>query len=403
MVLSPTLRSEMLLCLFSLLIAPIGASELAATNSSGLIGKVNFELIDNRIFLNVRLNGQGPFHLILDTGASLAVNPEVARKAGLKVEREGETGGVGEKTVREQYSHARSLEFGPVALTNVDCSILSTSDASYVFGKIPVDGYFGLEVFEKYVVQHDYIKHELTFYKPTEFSYQGPGVSVPFERMGNIPVINASFDGIEAKFGVDTGARSALILYGPFVATNKIAERYQARFQGVSGWGVGGPVRSFMVRSKTLKVGNVELRELIARLSLNKSGGTATTSKAGLIGPDVLKQFIFICDYSRHRLIFEKNEDFGRHDTYDRAGVWLSQKQNVFEVFDVIPGGPAAKAGLTAGDEVVAIDGVSTSRLTLTEVRDEWKMLNPGTEIKLQVQSTHGEKRLVKLVLQDLV
>ncbi len=384
-------------------ISSVAASPFVSTTNSGLVGKVNFELIDNRIFINVRINGQGPFHLILDTGASLAVSPEVAQKAGLKGESEGETGGVGEKTVPVQSSHARSLEFGPVHLANLDCSIISTADSSYVFGRVPVDGYFGLEVFEKYVVRHDYLKHELSFYKPEEFSYTGPGVSVLFERMGNIPVISASFDGVEGKFGVDTGARSALILYGPFVATNKIAERYQAKFQGVSGWGIGGPIRSFIVRSDTLKFGNIELRGLIARLSLNKAGVTSTTSKSGLIGPDVLKQFVFICDYSRHRLIFEKNADFGRRDSYDRAGVWLSQSQEDFEVFDVIPGGAAAEAGLKVGERVLKIDGKSTSQLVLPQVRERWKTQNPGTTIKLQVQRPDGEKRSVTLVLKELV
>jgi hypothetical protein len=42
---------------------------------------------------------------------------------------------------------------------------------------------------------------------------------------------------------MSTRARSALILYGLFVASHKIDEKYHATFQGVSGWGIGGPVR----------------------------------------------------------------------------------------------------------------------------------------------------------------
>jgi hypothetical protein len=367
------------------------------------LGKISFELIDNRIFVNVMINGQGPFHMILDTGASLAVSPEVARTVGLQVESTSEDGGVGEKTVHVQSTHVRELSFGPVRLGSLECGIISTADAPYVFGKVPVDGFLGLEVFEKYVVRHDYIKKELTFYRPEAFSYSGSGQSIPFERDRNIPVISAAFDGIDGRFGVDTGARSALILYGPFVATNKIAEKYQPKFQGVSGWGIGGPVRSYMVRSKSLKIGEFELHGLIARLSLNKSGATATASKAGLIGPDVLKQFTFISDYARHRLIFEKNSSFGLPDSYDRAGVWLAQKDDVFEVFDVIAGGPADETGLKVGDQVLAVDGVSAASLSLTEVRDRWKSAEPGTTVKLQVQAPAGTKREIRFVLKDLV
>jgi hypothetical protein len=194
-----------------------------------------------------------------------------------------------------------------------------------------------------------------------------------------------------------------LILYGPFVADHHLTEKYQPKFQGVSGWGLGGPVRSYIVRSQNLKVGNFELHGLIARLSLNKSGATASNSKAGLIGPDVLKQFIFICDYARHRLIFEKNSDFGRHDSYDRAGIWLSQKGEAFEVFDVIPGGPADRAGLKAGDQILAVDGIAATQIVLTELRDHWKKTHPGTVVMLQVQNAEGAKRDVKFTLRDLV
>ena len=364
---------------------------------------MNFEWIDNRIFVPVMINGQGPFHMILDTGANLAVSPEVASKAGLKVESSGETGGVGEHSVPVQNSHVRELSFGPVHLENLESAILSTADSSYVFGKVAVDGFFGLEVFQKYVVSHDYMNRELTFYDPEKFSYDGPGESIAFHRDGNIPVIQASFDGIEGEFGVDTGARSALILYVPFVAANRLMEKYQPKFQGVSGWGIGGPVRSYMIRSQSLRVGHFELHDLIARLSVNKSGATAGSSKAGLIGPDVLKQFVFICDYRRGRLIFEKNQNFGLHDSYDRAGVWLSQKGDAFEVFDVISGSPADLAGLKPEDTVIAIDGTETSKLILTEVRDRWKTAEPGTAVRLTVRTKSGAVRNVTLTLKDLV
>ena len=389
----------------------LGAIALSALSSASStpapeppsLGKTAFELIDNRIFVKVMINGHGPFHMILDTGASLGVSPEVAQKAGLTAEGASVTGGVGEKSVESANSHVRELIFGPVHLSNLDCDIISTADSPYVFGKIPLDGFFGAEVFEKYVVRHDYQKKELAFYDPQTYVYSGSGESVLLERQGNIPVIRASFDGIDGEFGVDTGARSALILYGPFVADHHLTEKYQPKFQGVSGWGLGGPVRSYMVRSQTLKIGKFELSGLIARLSLNKSGATSTNSKAGLIGPDVLKQFTFICDYARHRLIFEKNSDFGHRDSYDRAGIWLAQKGDAFEVFDVIPGGPADQAGLKVGDHILAVDGKDTSQMVLTELRDHWKMADPGTPVKLQVQDAAGAKREVKFTLRDLV
>lgn len=78
--------------------------------------------------------------MILDTGAGLAVNPEVAQEAGLKSRGSGMTGGVGEKSVEYKLTYVHELSFGPVRLHDLDCTIISTADSGAVFGKVRVDG-----------------------------------------------------------------------------------------------------------------------------------------------------------------------------------------------------------------------------------------------------------------------
>jgi predicted aspartyl protease len=58
-----------------------------------------FEMIDNRVFVDVRLNGRGPFHFIFDTGAGgFTMYRNVADQLGLHVEDAGEGSGVGART-----------------------------------------------------------------------------------------------------------------------------------------------------------------------------------------------------------------------------------------------------------------------------------------------------------------
>jgi hypothetical protein len=54
------------------------------------------------------------------------------------------------------------------------------------------------------------------------------------------------------------------------------------------------------------------VRDLVIRLSTQKTGLTTSSAMAGLIGPDVLSQFDLKVDYSRNRLILEENEHYGR-------------------------------------------------------------------------------------------
>jgi hypothetical protein len=163
----------------------------------------------------------------------------------------------------------------------------------------------------------------LTFTASAKFDYTGTGVIVSFERPRQIPVVAASLDGVAGNFGVDTGARSSLLLYGPFCAQNNLQEKYGAKLEGVTGWGIGGPVRSLLARAGTLQIGEITVRDLVIRLSAQKTGLTRSSAMAGLIGPDVLSQFDVTFDYARTRIIFERNTDYGRRDSYDRAGIWM--------------------------------------------------------------------------------
>ena len=368
--------------------------------------RLPFELIDNRVFVEVRLNGQGPFHFILDTGAGgFSIADDIAQKLELEVEDAGQGSGVGEKTVRVGLTHIAKAQLGDLLFEGLEATVFPGGDSGNVFGKKPLDGVVGLEVFQQVVVKHDYIHKILTFTLPDRFNYVGPGVIVQFDRpryIRYIPVVDAELDGVRGKFGVDTGARSSLLAYGPFVEKNKFKQKYDAKLEGVTGWGIGGPVRSLLARAKELRIGRLVLRDLVIRLSTQTKGLTTSSEMAGLIGPDVLSQFDLTVDYSHNRLIFQKNKHYGRRDSYDRAGMWMGQDGNNFTVVDVISGGPADEAGIKQGETILAIDGVSVDKLVLPEVRDKIRRETVGKKMTLLLES-NGEPHTAVVTLRDLV
>lgn len=362
-----------------------------------------FELIDNRVFVEVQLNGQGPFHFILDTGAyGFALADTTVKTLSLKTEGVSEEKGVGEKTVQVNSCHLAHANFGDLRFTDLEADIIPLGDSSNVFGTKPVDGVVGSELFERVVVKHDYVHRVLTFTSPEKFNYQGAGVIVPFELPRQIPVVDAELDGIRGKFGVDTGARSSLLLYTPFVEQNHLREKYGAHLEGVTGWGLGGPVRSLLARAKELRIGELVIDDPVVRLSTQKQGLTTSSAMAGLIGPDVLSQFDVTFDYAHSRIIFERNSQYGRRDSYDRAGLWMGQENEHFIAVDVIADGPAAAAGVKQGDVILAIDGVDTAKLLLPEVREKIRREPTGNKVTLLVDSA-GKRHSVVLTLRDLV
>jgi hypothetical protein len=361
-----------------------------------------FNLIDNRIFIAVTLNGHGPFHCILDTGADAMITSELAKSLGLKVTSAGQTGGVGEKMVDYGAAYVSQLKIGGLDVGGIDVAVIPSEDSQNVFGTIPMDGVIGLPIFEKYVVKIDYLQHQVTFLPFHAFVHKGSGAVVPFERLAQIPVVKSELDGVPARFGIDTGARSSLLLYAPFVEKNDLRKKYNAKLEGITGWGIGGPVRSQIARAKHLKLGDVETHDLVIRLPLQKSGLTTGSHLDGLVGPDVLKQFTVYFDYSRRRMTLEKNANFGRHDTYDKLGAWLGQDGAKFVVLDVIAGGAASDAGLRAGDRILEVNGKDTTLLSLPEVREHFKTSEPGTKVLLRFVR-EGKQQLVVVTLRELV
>jgi hypothetical protein len=352
-----------------------------------------FDLVDSRVFVAARLNGRGPFHLLLDTGAGgVTISTDAAQQLGLHVGEAGDGQGVGEKTVHAGEARIAQLQMGDLTLADVETNVMDLSDAPQVFGSKPFDGIIGLPAFERMVVKHDYVNRVLTFTAPDKFDYAGAGVIVHFERPRQIPVVAGVLDGVAGNFGVDTGARSSLLLYGPFCAQNNLQEKYGAKLEGVTGWGIGGPVRSLLARDPVI------------RLSAQKTGLTTSSAMAGLIGPDVLSQFDVTFDYARTRIIFEKNINYGRRDSYDRAGIWMGQDKDGkhFAVVDVIAGGPGAAAGVKPGDEILAINGENTANLILPDVRETIRRQAVGGKLTLLLESD-GKQRTAVVTLKDLV
>lgn len=384
-----------------------GASPSAALDSAIAGDKssvtVPFDLIDNRIVIDVKLDGKGPYRFIFDSGAGAVVSMELARATGLKVE--GLTkgaGGVGESTVERGQTNISDTEVAGLHLKDEGYGVLSFADNKYVFGANRIDGILGYPLFRRYVVRIDYERRQLTFIEPSQFAYKGSGTAVPIDFDYHLPLVKGELDGINGTFVIDTGARSALLLYGPFVEQHGLREKYGATIEGVTGWGIGGPVRSQIARVRLLKLGAVEVKNLVARFSLQRSGALTNSDRAALVGPDVLKQFTTYFDYSRRQIIFEKNADYGKPDSYDRAGMWFGLEGDHFEVIDVMAGGPAAEAGVHVGDKILTIDGKNAATLDLPTVRLRFKNEAPQSRVRLLVEH-EGARREVVLTLRDLV
>jgi hypothetical protein len=77
-----------------------------------------FDLINNHIYVQVKLNGQGPFTVLCDTGGENIITPTVASRLGVKTEGALQGRGAGEKSEDIALTKLRTLTVGQVTLSN---------------------------------------------------------------------------------------------------------------------------------------------------------------------------------------------------------------------------------------------------------------------------------------------
>jgi len=373
---------------------------------------VPFELLNNHIYVEVKLDGKGPFRVLCDTGGANILTPEAARALGLKPQGALQGRGVGDKSEDVGLVKVATLEVGGAVLRDQLFAVFPLAPLASAEG-VAENGLIGYEVFKRFVVRVDYERRTLTLTLPAAFTYRGTGTVVPFKFNEHIPQVEGAIDGVAGTFDIDTGSRASLDLLAPFVEEHGLRARYAPRFEGVAGWGVGGPARAQFARAGSLRLGGVEISRPVIELTLQTKGAFAARYVAGNVGGALLRLFNLTFDYSRQQLIFERTAASAQPIPFDRAGLWLNLAETppgasgvpaprAFEVVDAYAGGPAAEAGLRQGDLVLAVDDKTPADLPLPALRERLRTDPPGTRVTFTVDRAGKPGDLV-VVLRDLV
>ncbi len=361
---------------------------------------IPFRLLNNHVYIQVRIGGK-PLQFLFDTGGLNLLTPEALERLGLEAEGALEMRGVGEKSADTALARVPEIAIGNVTLRDQVFFVVPLTGLEEAEG-LEVDGIVGYELIKRFIARVEYAKEKLTFILPEAFQAPAGAAVVPFTFDDNTPQVEGEIDGVKGLFTIDTGSRASVTLNAPFIQKHGLKAKYAPRVEALSGWGVGGGVRSQLTRAKTLKLGGVEVPAPVTDLALVEKGAFANRYLAGNVGGGVLRRFDVTFDYGGKRMFLAPNESFAEPDAYDRAGLWLNREGDGFQVMDVTAGGPAAEAGLKTGDAVLAVDGRSAKDLLLPEVRKRFKTSAPGTNVRLTVKSG-GQTRDLTLVLRDLV
>jgi hypothetical protein len=269
------------------------------------------------------------------------------------------------------------LNLSGIEFSNMTLAAIRLSGLEAGLGR-KVDGILGYEIFNRFVVEIDYASKVVTFYEPQGYKYSGGGEVIPISIEDNTPFVVGKITGpktIEGNFLIDTGAPGILNVAGPFAAKHKLLDCVPQTISITSGALLAGRSSGKIGRVKGVQIGSLVIKKPVVNFSQDTGGSEgdeASTEYGGLIGGEILRRFKLIIDYSRKQIILEPKRNLSERYEFDMSGVSLAAGGEGFKTFKVralVENSPATEAALRVGDIITAIDGKSTAKLTLEQIR----------------------------------
>ena len=280
---------------------------------------VPFRLINNHIYADVSINGSKPMTFLFDTGGGWILTPETAKALGIRPKGSMTSAGGGDQLTTSGLASAKSIRVGDATVRDQAVTVMHFSPKG-VEG-VGEAGMVGYELFARFVTRFDYGHHTITFFDKQYFNPKDAGTAVPMRLYHRFPEVQGSYDGMPGRFGIDTGSRMPLLLTGPYAAAHNIRAGVPHGVEAMTGWGVGGPSRSFVFQGSTLKLGNVTIEHPLTMISLDKGGVGASSVFPNNVGGGVLKRFVVTFDYGHSTMYLKRIAGpVADLDSYDRAG-----------------------------------------------------------------------------------
>ncbi len=358
-------------------------------------GWVNFTFEGGNIRLPVLINGK-PVEALLDNGAqSMQIDGGFAASAGLNVTKSAmSVHGVGPSSVVEHWVKDVSVKIGDLTLSYLTVATGDTSQIARAAG-VPVPVILGDEAFAELVVDIDFAKHRVRFDRPADFVPPKDAVELPVIRNRGIDSVPLSVEGRPPiQIELDLGYAGELDLFPDYAKAEMLLSgrrTSQSMFSGLGG--IQTQTDIFLHR---ITFGGSEIAEVPTSILPKRVRATFSTEVQGSVGLKVLQRYRLIFDYPHRRLFAMPIQDLiDKPFGHNRLGLSSLPDGEDLLVMLVVPGSPAAAAGLKAGDRIAKVDGKPASLWRDSNARTAMKEGPAGTRIAFTLES--GETREVVL------
>ena len=373
--------------------------------------EIPFRLVENVVWLQVRLNNSRPLNFMLDTAAGTdALNRRVAEELNLPLVEMGTRAnvGAGDGVTRVAFAPNVQISVGDAKYVNSRIGATPLDSVSGAFGE-PFDGALGYDLLSRWVVTIDYQQNKLVLHSNAAFEYEGSGRTIPLRVSSGVPIATGIvvLDGKEhsGNFIIDAPFRGSVILATPFIAENNLLDAVRSSGQRLLETkleGVGGTSQNTIGRVSAFRFAGLTFESPIVGFANATGGAFARRDIAGIIGAEILHHFRVTLDYPHDRLILEPFETPNVPEA-DMLGItWESQPpdHNKLTAVRVQENSPATAAGVKVGDVLVSFNDRPAAEIRKWQLTEALK--RPGEEVKLVLK--RGEKKVsFRVVLRRLI
>ena len=360
---------------------------------------VNIEIGVNLVYISATVNGVGPFHFLLDTGAGMTiVDKQLADSLGLQEAGTLPAAGIGGLDVGK-FARVDSIGFTDLSLYDLTVGVMDFTEINK-FTAIPINGIIGYNLFSRLIVEIDYSGGKLNVYPPESKLFSGGADTLECEIESNHPIVKGLVnDSIEGRFRFDTGSQNFLDLNTPFVRNNNIKDDVLKELGEYEIMGVGGSSKTSLVFIKSLTFGKTRLPEIMTGLYEAETGIFSTENVDGNVGGGVLGWFKVAFDYPHNKVYMTLQEEPEINQGPFISGILLESDERGITIMRLIPGTPAEESELQIGDRLLRVNGEEVDSLELNDIYDKFEE-SSGKVLQLEVMRD-GVSLRVELKLED--
>ena len=272
--------------------------------------EIPFDFYRNEIILQVKINGKGPFNMMLDTGTDPStVELNTARELGLKLIPLGSPPVGGGTAPRMVYGvYLPLVEVGVLAAHNVEAVAIDMSKISERLGK-PLHGVIGHSVLNGRIVQIDYPHRVVRFYSKSPFAgakqaNTAKRTVLPFRYVDNVLIDDVFVNGKKMVGNLDTGSNGMFDLTPAAVALLGMEEEVKEASASTD-VGYNGVSENKKGKLTNVTIGGISV-DAPEVVFFGKGTGRDKKPWGINIGNVFLKDFVVTIDYRRKLVTLER-------------------------------------------------------------------------------------------------